>query len=99
MNVLIMTVLIMTVLIMTVLIMNVLVMTVLLFIAKVKPVQGKALIFFPSFQDGTMDDRTLHCGRYFKFLLQYLHMAIYARYNILAADTFATRFIFITSNV
>jgi hypothetical protein len=35
-----------------------------IYISQVKPVQGKALIFFPSFQDGTMDDRTLHCGRY-----------------------------------
>ena len=62
--------------IMIVLIMIAFIMIVLFFIVKVKPVQGKALIFFPSFQDGTMDDRTLHCGRYFKYHVQYLHMTI-----------------------
>lgn len=28
----------------------------------VTPVKGRALVFFPSFIDGLIDDRTLHCG-------------------------------------
>lgn len=30
---------------------------------KVQPKAGKALLFFPSYSDGTPDDRTLHCGQ------------------------------------
>jgi hypothetical protein len=29
---------------------------------QVKPEKGKALIFFPSYKNGLIDDRTLHCG-------------------------------------
>lgn len=30
---------------------------------QVKPEIGKALLFFPSYHDGTIDDRTMHCGQ------------------------------------
>ena len=30
---------------------------------QVKPVKGKALLFFPCFADGTPDDRTMHAGQ------------------------------------
>lgn len=30
---------------------------------KVKPVKGKALLFFPSYLNGTSDDRTMHAGQ------------------------------------
>ena len=28
----------------------------------VTPVKGQALVFFPSFRGGVIDDRTMHCG-------------------------------------
>jgi hypothetical protein len=30
---------------------------------QIKPVKGKALLFFPSFADGSPDDRTMHAGQ------------------------------------
>jgi prolyl 4-hydroxylase len=30
---------------------------------QVRPVKGKALLFFPSFKDGKPDDRTMHAGQ------------------------------------
>lgn len=30
---------------------------------QIKPVKGKALLFFPSFVDGSPDDRTMHAGQ------------------------------------
>ena len=30
---------------------------------QVKPEMGKALLFFPSYHNGTIDDRTMHCGQ------------------------------------
>eukprot|EP01041_Mallomonas_annulata_P006007 gene6007-12112_t len=58
---------------------------------KVKPVKGKALLFFPAYEDGTPDDRTLHAGQIAldtKWIAQiWIHAHDYTPSSILDADS------------